>query len=152
MLRYETLFFFFFFGFGAPQPLALARPAIPPSPLSERVGYSDHVDFGAISVSLVFRPTTSLSTLQAMAVTGNHERLVARCSIALPLGRHLRRLKFNALARRNAHRTDMQISRIPASDKTSRLHPRRPRPSRVRGNLRARSTRRGARGIAPALA
>ena len=28
-----------------PRPLALARPAIPPSPLSDRVGYSDHVRF-----------------------------------------------------------------------------------------------------------
>src|SRR5260370_755079 len=27
------------------RPLALSRPAIPPSPLSDRVGYSDHVRF-----------------------------------------------------------------------------------------------------------
>src|SRR5712671_5957710 len=28
-----------------PRPLALARPEIPPSPLSDRVGYSNHVRF-----------------------------------------------------------------------------------------------------------
>ena len=28
-----------------PRPLALARPELPPSPLSDRVGYSDHVRF-----------------------------------------------------------------------------------------------------------
>ena len=27
------------------RPLALSRPAVPPSPLSDRVGYSDHVRF-----------------------------------------------------------------------------------------------------------
>src|SRR5258708_3768518 len=30
---------------GAPLPLALSRPAVRPSPLRDRVGYSDHVRF-----------------------------------------------------------------------------------------------------------
>src|SRR6266436_8782451 len=35
-------------------PLALSRPAIPPSPLSDRVGYSDHVRFrGYIPVHFI---------------------------------------------------------------------------------------------------
>jgi hypothetical protein len=43
------------------RPLALSRPAIPPSPLSDRVGYSDHVRFrGYIPVHfiLAYRPGT----------------------------------------------------------------------------------------------
>src|SRR5262249_34557522 len=37
-----------------PRPLALARPEIPPSPLSDRVGYSDHVRFrGYFSVHCI---------------------------------------------------------------------------------------------------
>src|SRR3984957_13842744 len=36
------------------KPLALSRPAIPPSPLSDRVGYSDHVRFrGYIPVHFI---------------------------------------------------------------------------------------------------
>jgi hypothetical protein len=36
------------------RPLALSRPAIPPSPLSDRVGYSDHVRFrGYIPVHFI---------------------------------------------------------------------------------------------------
>ena len=36
------------------KPLALARPAISPSPLSDRVGYSDHVRFrGYIPVHFI---------------------------------------------------------------------------------------------------
>src|SRR5674536_285390 len=36
------------------RPLALSRPAVPPSPLSDRVGYSDHVRFrGYIPVHFI---------------------------------------------------------------------------------------------------
>ena len=58
-----------------PRPLALARPAIPPSPLSDRVGYSDHVRFRD------YLPVRWCSGLQppclrfAAAVTGRHARL-----------------------------------------------------------------------------
>src|ERR1017187_9425235 len=41
------------------RPLAIARAAIPPSPLRDRVGYSDHDRFRGY-----VPPTTSLSTLR----------------------------------------------------------------------------------------
>src|SRR5690349_6590428 len=82
---------------GAPRPLALARPAIPPSPLSDRVGYSDHVRFrGYLSVHWC-------SGLQppclrfAAAVTGRHARLGTRLLARLCRGRHLRRLSSTRL-------------------------------------------------------
>src|SRR5271165_3722518 len=58
-----------------PRPLALARPAIPPSPLSDRVGYSDHVRFRD------YLPVHWCSGLQppclrfAAAVTGRSRRI-----------------------------------------------------------------------------
>ena len=61
------------------RPLALSRPAVPPSPLSDRVGYSDHVRFRG------YVPVHCCSGLQppclrfATAVTGRHARLGSRC-------------------------------------------------------------------------
>ena len=79
------------------RPLALARPAIPPSPLSDRVGYSDHVRFRG------YLPVHWCSGLQppclrfAAAVTGRHARLGTRLLARLCRGRHLRRLSSTRL-------------------------------------------------------
>src|SRR3979490_1048937 len=108
-----------------PRPLALARPVIPPSPLSDRVGYSDPVRFrGYLHVHWC-------SGLQppclrfAAAVTGRHARLGTRLLARLCRRRHLRRLSSTRLQGATLIEPDMQISRIRLSDKTSRLHPRR---------------------------
>src|SRR5215813_2449008 len=80
-----------------PRPLALARPAIPPSPLSDRVGYSDHVRFRG------YLPVHWCSGLQppclrfAAAVTGRHARLGTRLLAKLCRRRHLRRLSSTRL-------------------------------------------------------
>ncbi len=80
-----------------PRPLALARPAIPPSPLSDRVGYSDHVRFRG------YLPVHWCSGLQppclrfAAAVTGRHARLGTRLLARLCRRRHLRRLSSTRL-------------------------------------------------------
>jgi len=80
-----------------PRPLALARPAIPPSPLSDRVGYSDHVRFRG------YLPVHWCSGLQppclrfAAAVTGRHARLGTRLLARLYRRRHLRRLSSTRL-------------------------------------------------------
>ena len=80
-----------------PRPLALARPEIPPSPLSDRVGYSDHVRFRG------YLPVHWCSGLQppclrfAAAVTGRHARLGTRLLARLCRRRHLRRLSSTRL-------------------------------------------------------
>src|SRR6516165_3868362 len=108
-----------------PRPLALARPEIPPSPLSDRVGYSDHVRFRG------YLPVHWCSGLQppclrfAAAVTGRHARLGTRLLARLCRRRHLRRLSSTRLQGATLIEPDMQICRIRLSDKTSRLHPRR---------------------------
>ena len=87
-----------------PRPLALARPEIPPSPVSDRVGYSDHVRFRG------YLPVHWCSGLQppclrfAAAVAGRHARLGTRCSLPPTPSQAT---EFNALARRNAHRTGL---------------------------------------------
>jgi len=103
-----------------PRPLALARPAIPPSPLRDRVGYSDHVRFRG------YLPVHWCSGLQppclrfAAAVTGRHARLGSRLLARLCRGRHRRRQDFNALARRNPHRSRRALltHRAPPSGQT----------------------------------
>ena len=108
-----------------PRPLALARPAIPPSPLSDRVGYSDHVRFRG------YLPVHWCSGLQppclrfAAAVTGRHARLGTRLLARLCRRRHLRRLSSTRLQGATLIEPDWRIARIRLSDKTSRLHPRR---------------------------
>jgi len=107
-----------------PRPLALARPAIPPSPLSDRVGYSDHVRFRG------YLPVHWCSGLQppclrfAAAVTGRHARLGTRLLARLCRRRHLRRLSSTRLQGATLIEPDMRIARIRLSDKTSRLRPR----------------------------
>ena len=109
-----------------PRPLALARPAIPPSPLSDRVGYSDHVQFRG------YLPVHWCSGLQppclrfAAAVTGRHARLGTRLLARLCRRRHLRRLSSTRLQGATLIEPDMRICRIRLSDKTSRSRVRRP--------------------------
>ena len=86
------------------RPLAKTRPLIPPSPLSDRVGYSDHVRFRG------YLPVHWCSGLQppclrfAAAVTGRHARLGTRLLARLCRRRHLRRLSSTRL--QGATRTD----------------------------------------------
>ena len=107
------------------RPLAIARAAIPPSPLRDRVGYSDHDRFRG------YVPVHCRSGLQppclrfATAVTGRHARLGSRLLARLCRGRHRRRQTSTRLQGATLIEPDMQISRIRLSDKTSRLHPRR---------------------------
>ena len=127
-----------------PRPLALARPAIPPSPLSDRVGYSDHVRFRG------YLPVHWCSGLQppclrfAVAVTGRHARLGTRLLARLCRGRHLRRLSSTRLQGATLIEPDMQISRIRLSDKTVTPSPTA-RCAHARSGVRARSARKGAR-------
>jgi hypothetical protein len=73
------------------RPLALSRPAVPPSPLSDRVGYSDHVRFRGY-VSVHCRSGLQPPCLRfATAVTGRHARLGSRLLARLYRGRHLKR-------------------------------------------------------------
>jgi hypothetical protein len=97
-----------------PRPLALARPAIPPSPLSDRVGYSDHVRFRG------YLPVHWCSGLQppclrfAAAVTGRHARLGTRLLARLCRRRHLRRLSSTRLQGATLIEPDVRISLHPA--------------------------------------
>src|SRR6478672_9218639 len=107
------------------RPLAIARAAIPPSPLRDRVGYSDHDRFRG------YVPVHCRSGLQppclrfAAAVTGRYARLGTRLLARLCRGRHLRRLSSTRLQGATLIEPDWRIARIRLSDKTSRLHPRR---------------------------
>ena len=106
-----------------PRPLALARPAIPPSPLSDRVGYSDHVRFRG------YLPVHWCSGLQppclrfAAAVTGRHARLGTRLLARLCRRRHLRRLSSTRLQGATLTDPDLTLSRHPARATERRLPP-----------------------------
>src|SRR6516225_7566844 len=95
-----------------PRPLALARPEIPPSPLSDRVGYSDHVRFRG------YLPVHWCSGLQppclrfAAAVTGRRARLGTRLLARLCRRRHLRRLSSTRLQGATLIEPDVQICRV----------------------------------------
>ena len=99
-----------------PRPLALARPAIPPSPLSDRVGYSDHVRFRG------YLPVHWCSGLQppclrfAAAVAGRHARLGTRLLARLCRRRHLRRLSSTRLQGATLIEPDVRRYRIRLSD------------------------------------
>src|SRR6266436_1476554 len=107
------------------RPLAIARAAIPPSPLRDRVGYSDHDRFRG------YLPVHCCSGLQppclrfAAAVTGRHVRLGSRLLARLCRGRHLRRQTSTRLQGATLTDPDRQISRIRLSDKTSRFRVQR---------------------------
>ena len=98
------------------SPLALSRPAVPPSPLSDRVGYSDHVRFrGYVSVhccSGLQPPCLRFAT----AVTGRHARLGTRLLARLYRGRHRRRLTSTRLQGATLIKPDVPISGIRLSD------------------------------------
>jgi hypothetical protein len=106
------------------RPLAMTRPPIPPSPLSDRVDYSDHVRFRG------HLPVHCRSGLQppclrfAAAVTGRHARLGTRLLARLCRGRPLGRLSSTRLQGATLIKPAMQSYRIRLSDRTSRLHPR----------------------------
>src|SRR6266849_2046856 len=94
------------------RPLAIARAAIPPSPLSDRVGYSDHDRFRG------YVPVHCRSGLQppclrfATAVTGRHARLGTRLLARLCRRRHLRRLSSTRLQGATLIEPDMRICRV----------------------------------------
>lgn len=79
------------------RPLAKTRPLIPPSPLRDRVGYSDLDRFrGYLSVH-VCSGLQSPCLRFAAAVTGHPARLSTRLLARLCRGRHLRRLNSTRL-------------------------------------------------------
>ena len=107
-----------------PRPLALARPAIPPSPLSDRVGYSDHVRFRG------YHPVHWCSGLQppclrfAAAVAGRHARLGTRLLARLCRRRHLRRLSSTRLQGATLIEPDWRLARIRLPKKSRHLFAR----------------------------
>jgi hypothetical protein len=107
-----------------PLPLALARPEIPPSPLSDRVGYSDHVRFrGYFPVHCI--PAYNLPVYASQwPLPEHHARLGTRLLARLYRGRHLKRQSSTRFQGATLIEPDRQIFRIRLSDKTSRLHPR----------------------------
>src|ERR1700752_1007710 len=126
-----------------PRPLAVARPAIPPSPLSDRVGYSDHVRFRG------YLPVHWCSGLQppclrfAAAVTGRHARLGTRLLARLCRRRHLRRLSSTRLQGANAHRTGLADCPHPALGQDVTPSPTRGH-DRAGSGVRGRNARKGA--------
>jgi hypothetical protein len=77
---------------GAPQATRThARPAIPPSPLSNRVGYSDERSISGLFFRSLYSGLQPPCLRSAVAVTGHHARLGTRLLARLCRGRHLRR-------------------------------------------------------------
>src|SRR6516225_9514393 len=76
---------------GAPQATrTVAQPAIPPSPLRDRVGYSDHVRFrGYFPVHFI--PAYNLPVYASQWPLPDTARLGTRLLARLYRGRHLRR-------------------------------------------------------------
>ena len=109
---------------GAPQATrSLTQPAIPPSPLRDRVGYSDHDRFRG------HFPVHCHSGLQppclrfAVAVTGHHARLGTRLLARLYRGRHLRRQSSTRLQGATLTDPDLILSHHPARVIARRLPP-----------------------------
>jgi hypothetical protein len=113
-----------------PRPLALARPELPPSPLSDRVGYSDHVRFrGYFPVHCI--PAYNLPVYASQwPLPEHHARLGTRLLARLYRGRHLKRQSSTRFQGATLIEPDRQISRIRLSDKTSSLRPRHVAPKR----------------------
>jgi hypothetical protein len=94
------------------RPLAIARAAIPPSPLRDRVGYSNHDRFRG------YVPVHCRSGLQppclrfAAAVTGRHARLGSRLLARLCRGRHRRRQTSTRLQGATRTTPYVRLSRI----------------------------------------
>ena len=91
---------------GAPQATrTLARPAIPPSPLRDRVSYSDHVRFrGYFPVHFILAYNLPVYASQ-LPLPDTTQRLGSRLLARLYRGRPSQATEFNALARRNSHTT-----------------------------------------------
>jgi hypothetical protein len=114
------------------KPLALSRPAIPPSPLSDRVGYSDHVRFrGYIPVHFI--PAYNLPVYASQRplpdATQDSVRgcLLGFAAAVIADGRLQRASK----AQRSSNRT----CRSPASGSRTRTHVSRATPSAVSDHL-----------------
>src|SRR5258705_6021650 len=94
------------------RPVAIARAAIPPSPLRDRVGYSDHDRFRG------YVPVHCRSGLQppclrfATAVTGRHARLGSRLLARLCRGRRRRRQTSTRLQGATLTDPDVQLCRV----------------------------------------
>ena len=111
---------------GAPQVTrTVTRPAIPPSPLRDRVSYSDHDRFrGYFPVHFI--PAYNLPVYASQRpLPDRHARLGARLLARLCRGRHLGRLTSTRLQGATLIEPDMQISRIRLSDKNSRFRVQR---------------------------
>jgi hypothetical protein len=94
------------------RPLAIARAAIPPSPLRDRVGYSDHDRFRGY-VPVHCRSGLPPPCLRfATAVTGRRARLGSRLLARLCRGRHLRRQTSTRLQGATLTDPDERNSRI----------------------------------------
>ena len=126
------------------RPLAKTRPLIPPSPLSDRVGYSDHVRFrGYFPVHCI--PAYNLPVYASQwPLPEHHARLGTRLLARLCRGRHRRRQTSTRLQGATLIEPDMRISRIRLSDKDFTPSPTARRAQACIG-VRARSARRGAR-------
>src|SRR6185436_14320998 len=106
-----------------PMPLAISRPVILPSPLSDRVGCPDHDRFRGY-VTVHCRSGLQPPCLRfAAAVTGRHARLGSRLLARLCRGRHRRRQTSTRL--QGATRTDPDriLSHHPARAIARRLPP-----------------------------
>ena len=121
------------------RPLAKTRPLIPPSPLSDRVGYSDHVRFrGYFPVHCI--PAYNLPVYASQwPLPEHHARLGTRLLARLCRGRHRRRQTSTRLQGATLIKPDVPISGIRLSDWFHRkAHDSGPRCTR-----RNRSTPRG---------
>ena len=89
---------------GAPQTARIARPLVPPSPLRDRVSYSDHDRFrGYFPVHFI--PAYNLPVYASQwPLPEHHARLGTRLLARLYRGRHLRRQTSTRL--QGATRTD----------------------------------------------
>jgi hypothetical protein len=94
------------------RPLAKTRPLIPPSPLSDRVGYSDHVRFrGYFPVHCI--PAYNLPVYASQwPLPEHHARLGTRLLARLCRGRHRRRQTSTRLQGATLIKPDVPISGI----------------------------------------
>jgi hypothetical protein len=98
------------------RPLAKTRPLIPPSPLSDRVGYSDHVRFrGYFPVHCI--PAYNLPVYASQwPLPEHHARLGTRLLARLCRGRHRRRQTSTRLQGATLIEPDVRRYRIRLSD------------------------------------
>jgi hypothetical protein len=98
------------------RPLAKTRPLIPPSPLSDRVGYSDHVRFrGYFPVHCI--PAYNLPVYASQwPLPEHHARLGTRLLARLYRGRHRRRQTSTRFQGATLIKPDVPISGIRLSD------------------------------------